>query len=359
MRKIIHCDCDCFYAAVEMRDHPQWRGRPLAVGGRGRRGVLTTCNYEARRFGIRSAMATSIALQQCPHLLVVPPRFAQYKQASQQIHEIFQRYTQEIEPLSLDEAYLDVSECRMFSGSATRIAESIRRQVKKEVGIVVSAGVAPNKFLAKIASDWQKPDGLFVITPEQVDAFVRQLTVEKLHGVGSVTARKLKEQGLHTCADIRLRKEPDMVKAFGKFGKHLYLLAHGTDDRPVRTQRERKSLSVERTFSDDLPGLDSVQDAIKGLLDELKQRIQRYQSSLSVPCKMTGLVVKLKFNDFTQTTAEKSGEIKLDDLSSPLYIQLIAEAFQRGRRPVRLVGLGVRFKPTSAALGEQLRLPGV
>src|SRR5690606_32725826 len=199
-RKIIHIDCDCFYAAIEMRDDPRLAGRPLAVGGAAdRRGVIATCNYEARAWGVRSAMPTGQALKLCPDLLVVKPRMDAYKAASREIHAIFRDYTELIEPLSLDEAYLDVSD----SPSATRIAQEIRRRVSQQLHITVSAGVAPNKFLAKIASDWRKPNGLFVITPEQVEEFVAALPVSKLHGVGKVTADKLGRLGIVTCLDLR------------------------------------------------------------------------------------------------------------------------------------------------------------
>ena len=195
MRKLIHADCDCFYAAVEVRDNPDLRGRPLAVGGSPeKRGVIATCNYEARDFGVRSAMASGQALRLCPDLLIVPPRMKHYQQVSRDIHSIFSHYTDLIEPLSLDEAYLDVSGSEHCHGSATLMAKELRQKVRTDVGIIISAGVAPNKFLAKIASDWNKPDGLFVITPDQVDEFVKKLPVNKLHGVGKVTAEKLRKK---------------------------------------------------------------------------------------------------------------------------------------------------------------------
>ncbi len=235
-RKIIHIDCDCFYAAIEMRDDPSLASRPLAVGGAAdRRGVIATCNYEARAYGVRSAMASAHALKLCPDLLILRPRMDAYREASRAIHEIFRSYTELIEPLSLDEAYLDVSDCRHFSGSATRIAQDIRRRVWEQLRITVSAGVAPNKFLAKIASDWKKPDGLFVITPDQVEDFVEGLPVDRLHGVGRVTAEKLKRLGIHDCGHLRQWSRVELLREFGVFGERLYSLARGIDQRPVST----------------------------------------------------------------------------------------------------------------------------
>jgi ABC-type polysaccharide/polyol phosphate export permease len=206
MRKIIHCDCDCFFAAVEMRDNPEYRGIPLAVGGSSdRRGVIATCNYEARKFGVRSAMPTKTALRLCPHLKVIPGNMAKYKEVSQQIMEIYQSVTSLIEPLSIDEAYLDVSESSVCDGNATEIAKYLRQEVEAATGITISAGVAPNKFLAKIASDWRKPNGLFVIKPHQIERFLEALPVDRLHGVGKKTAERLQQRGIHTCLDLRGR----------------------------------------------------------------------------------------------------------------------------------------------------------
>ena len=239
-RKIIHCDCDCFYASVEMRDDPSLRGRPLAVGGRAdQRGVVATCNYEARRFGIHSAMATAQAMKLCPELVVIPPAMEKYRIASSQIMAIYQDYTDIVEPLSLDEAYLDVTDSPHCKGSATLIAQEIRRRIVETVGITASAGVGPNKFVAKIASDWNKPDGLFLVRPEEVDAFVAALPVKKLHGVGKVTAEKLNRLGAQTCADLRGWSLDKLQEHMGSFGVRLYDLSRGIDHREVNTSRER------------------------------------------------------------------------------------------------------------------------
>ena len=337
MRKIIHIDCDCFYAAVEMRDDPSLANRPLAVGGLAdRRGVIATCNYEARAYGVRSAMASRHALKLCPDLLIVKPRFDVYKAVSREIHGIFRRFTDQIEPLSLDEAYLDVTDSPHFAGSATRIAQEIRRRVSQQLHITVSAGVAPNKFLAKIASDWRKPNGLFVITPDQVEDFVAGLSVSKLHGVGKVTAEKLARLGISTCLDLRSYSKLALAKEFGSFGERLWGLARGIDERAVQVDSRRQSLSVENTFDRDLPDLPACLAALPALLEELQLRLSRLDSRY-VPDKP---FVKVKFHDFTQTTLEQAGASQ--DLAS--YEQLLSQAYARGARPVRLLGVGVRLQ---------------
>ncbi|MHB0852792.1 DNA polymerase IV [Stutzerimonas nitrititolerans] len=348
MRKIIHVDCDAFFAAIEMRDDPSLANRPMAVGGLAeQRGVIATCNYEARAYGVRSAMASAHALKLCPDLLIVRPRREAYREASQEIHTIFRTYTDLIEPLSLDEAFLDVTGCEHFAGSATRIAQDIRRRVWQQLRITVSAGVAPNKFLAKIASDWKKPDGLFVITPAQVDEFVLGLPVTKLHGVGRVTAEKLQRMGVRTCADLRARNRLDLLRDFGSFGERLWGLAHGIDERPVQVESRRQSVSVENTYDRDLPDLAACLGRLPELLQELTRRMARLDSRYR-PGKP---FVKLKFHDFTQTTLEQSGAgLELED-----YADLLAVAFARGKRPVRLIGVGVRLID-SRDQAEQLRL---
>ncbi|MBB2497272.1 DNA polymerase IV [Pseudomonas sp. UL070] len=336
MRKIIHVDCDCFYAAIEMRDDPSLAGKPLAVGGAAdRRGVIATCNYEARAWGVRSAMPTGQALKLCPDLRVVKPRMDAYKAASQEIHGIFRDYTEIIEPLSLDEAYLDVSDSPHFDGSATRIAREIRRRVSQELHITVSAGVAPNKFLAKIASDWRKPNGLFVITPDQVEDFVAELPVSKLHGVGKVTADKLGRLGVVSCADLRTWNKLGLVREFGSFGERLWNLARGIDERAVQVDNRRQSVSVENTYDQDLPDLSACLQRLPELFEQLNTRMARLDASYR-PDKP---FVKIKFHDFSQTTLEQAGARR--DLDS--YELLLGAAFARGNKPVRLLGIGVRL----------------
>ncbi len=336
VRKIIHVDCDCFYAAIEMRDDPRLAGNPLAVGGSpDKRGVVATCNYEARAYGIHSAMPMRKALKLCPDLRVVRPRMDVYKAVSREIHQILRDYTELIEPLSLDEAFLDVTGSPYCSGSATRMAAEIRRRVASTLQITVSAGVAPNKFLAKIASDWRKPNGLFVITPNEAEDFIAQLPVSKLHGVGKVTADKLARLGIRTCLELREWERLTLVREFGSFGERLWSLARGIDKRVVEADGRRQSLSVETTFDRDLPDLPACQVEMSELFGELNRRLARLDSSYR-PGKP---FVKLKFHDFTQTTLEQAGAGL--DLNS--YQLLLAQAHARGDKPVRLIGLGVRL----------------
>jgi len=335
-RKIIHCDCDCFYASVEMRDDPGLRNRPLAVGGRpDRRGVIATCNYDARAFGVRSAMSSAHAMRLCPDLLILPPDMPRYRQAAMQIRGIFHEYSALVEPLALDEAYLDVSNSPACGGSATHIARELRARVADSVGITISAGVAPNKFLAKIASEWRKPDGLFVIAPPRVEAFVSALPVERLHGVGQVTARRLQQLGIVTCADLRNVETLQLVRWFGKFGQRLSELARGIDDRPVQPNRERKSVSVERTYAADLPDLSACLLALPELIVALHQRLEQAGMAQAVG----KLFIKMKTDNFRQTTVERSG-LRVSEAD---YRVLCRQAFERLERPVRLLGVGVRF----------------
>ena len=352
-RKIIHCDCDCFYASIEMRDNPALRGKPIAVGGSPeRRGVVATCNYEAREFGIHSAMASATARRLCPDLIIIRTDMDKYRLASSQIHEIFQRYTDLIEPLSLDEAFLDVSDCNEFRGSATRIAEAIRNEVREVVGITISAGIAPNKFLAKIASDWNKPDGQFAVLPNDVDDFVAKLAVKKLHGVGKVTAAKMLRLNLRTCKDLQNFGADALTEHFGSFGERLFELSRGIDNRPVSTDRIRKSVSVENTFDTDLPDLDSSLEAMLGLLPKLELRLKRLDNHYSIKKQF----VKLKFHDFVTTTVEMLSE----DTNPENYRTLCEQGFARGERAVRLIGVGVRVEPlensAEGVSGDQLSL---
>jgi len=346
-RKIIHIDCDCFYAAVEMRDDPTLRQRPVAVGGDpGRRGVIATCNYEAREYGVHSAMPSSHARRLCPELIILPPRISYYREVSTQIHRIFRQYTDVIEPLSLDEAYLDVSNQPHLQGSATLMAEAIRKQIRSRVGITVSAGVAPNKFLAKIASDWNKPDGLCVIPPERIHDFIRQLPVERLHGVGKVTAQKLHRMGIHTCADIRAFDRFSFIDKVGSFGEHLYRLAHGIDERTVAPRSSRKSVSVEHTYPSDLPDIAACQARLPELKAQLEQRLQRASQSQAIKKAF----VKLKFSDFTSTTMECCDQ----NPSLDTYRSLFDQAFRRSNQGVRLLGVGVRFQEQDGAPLRQI-----
>jgi DNA polymerase-4 len=346
-RKIIHCDCDCFYASVEMRDNPSLRGRPLAVGGRAdQRGVVATCNYEARAYGIHSAMPTAQAIKLCPGLLVLPPAMEKYRAASRQIMDIYRDYTELVEPLSLDEAYLDVSTSSQCKGSATLIAQEIRRRIFETVGITASAGVAPNKFVAKIASDWNKPDGLFLVRPGEVDAFVAALPVKKLFGVGKVTAAKLNQLGAQTCADLRGWSMQELQHHFGRFGARLHDLCRGIDVREVSNAHERKSVSCEETYTPDVPDLAACLALLPELYEYLLGRIKRAGADKLV----NKLFVKIKFSDFQQTTVECVGQAP----NMAQYARLMETGWQRARRPVRLLGVGVRLGETGNI--EQLSL---
>ena len=342
LRKIIHCDCDCFYASIEMRDNPELAGKPIAVGGRpDSRGVVATCNYEARKFGIHSAMAAATARKKCPDLIIIRPDMEKYREASRQIHTIFNRYTDLIEPLSLDEAFLDVTRCEKHQGSATKIAEAIRSEVRQQVKITISAGIAPNKFLAKIASDWNKPDGQFVITPAQVDEFVAALPVKKLYGVGKVTAQKMKRLGLETCKDLRALTPDQLEKYFGSFGQRLRELSFGIDDRPVTTDRVRKSISVENTFAEDLPNLERCLEQLPDLQLQLAKRLEKMSGDVLIHKQF----IKIKFHDFVQTTVEMLS----DNTAATNFHALCEQGFARGARPVRLLGMGVRLIPATPA----------
>lgn len=336
MRKIIHIDMDCFYAAVEMRDNPRYRHLPIAVGGDPRkRGVVATANYLARQFGVHSAMSTAQAIKLCPNLKVIPGRHAVYKEISNQIHQIFARYTSAIETLSLDEAYLDVTECKLCHGSATLIAQDIRQAIFNELELTASAGVAPLKFLAKIASDMNKPNGQYVIRPEQVNHFIEQLPLNKIPGVGKVTEKKLAELGLFTCNDVVNYDLTKLLNQFGKFGRVLFERCQGIDEREVCNDRQRKSVGVERTLIDDIYQWEACLDQLEPLYDELEKRLSKVRTDLSIARQG----VKFKFDDFQLTTQEHVWP-KLDKQD------LIAQAYKvwqerRNNRGVRLIGFHV------------------
>ncbi|MFN7728604.1 MAG: DNA polymerase IV [Bdellovibrio sp.] len=349
-RKIIHIDMDCFYAAVEVKYRPELKGKPLGVGGLpNTRSVLTTASYEARKFGVKSAMPSSQAVRLCPQIILVPPNMELYKKESRAVRQILERFTSKIEPLSLDEAYLDVSEASAFQGSATLIAQEIRRLIQVETGLTASAGIAPNKFLAKVASDWKKPNGQFVIRPEDVLEFVQNLKIEKLYGVGKVTAKRMHELGLYTCADLRRQNLHQMTKWFGCRGADLLELAQGVDHRKVETSSERKSLTVEETFAVDLKSLEECQKHLPELYQDWKRRMQRAH----VAERIRGLVVKVKYHDFKDTTHQMSSSSwpTLDQFET-----LLKRIWQKRAKPVRLLGLGVRLTSEAQETnGPQLR----
>ncbi len=328
---------DCFYAAVECKYRPELKGKPIGVGGPANsRSVLTTASYEARKFGVRSAMPSSLAMRLCPQLVLVPPDFERYKKESLAVRQILNRFTDKIQPLSLDEAYLDVTASSLHQGSATLIAREIRAQIEKECEITASAGIAPNKFLAKIASDWKKPNGQFVIRPEQIVAFMPPLKVEKIWGVGKVTAAKMHELGLFTCGDIQKYTVPELARWFGSRAQELSELARGIDERPVESRADRKSLTVEETYNLDLVSLEDCLARIPSLFEDWERRMLRVKER----DRIRGFVVKLKFHDFKSTTREMSarGWPTIADFSG-----LLTRAWERRGEPVRLIGIGVRL----------------
>ena len=347
-RKIIHLDMDCFYAAIEIRDQPQLRGKPVAVGGKpGQRGVLCTCNYQARSFGVRSAMPTGLALNLCPELIVISPHMQKYKAISKDIHNILRHYSDCIEPIALDEAYLDVSHSTEHRGSATQIAVDIRHAIYQQHHLHASAGVATNKFLAKIASDWRKPNGQFVIPPAAIDEFVKQLPVKKIIGVGKVMQQKLAYLGIQTCADLQQWPLAQLIQRFGRMGARLYELARGIDKRAVESERFRKSVSVEHTFLQDLPDLKACLTKIEPLYQDLERRL-----ALTKQTRICKQFVKIKFFDFHQTSVEQSCR----QLNLQGFVDLLATGYQRAPKPVRLLGLGVGFSENKAV---QLALSGL
>lgn len=337
-RAIIHLDMDCFYAAIEVRDRPSLRGKPVAVGGaRDRRGVLTTCNYEAREFGVRSAMPTFMALQRCPNLIVLPTRFDVYRREAATIRGILYRFTSLLEPLSLDEAYLDVSE---HPGAPGPLAHVIRETIFRETKLTASAGIGPNKLIAKIASEINKPNGQFQVMADEVPRFMRDLPVRKIWGIGEKTERKLEELGVKTCSELQRFSRPELVDLFGKFGLDLYDLCRGMDDRPVEPDRPRKSLSTEETFAVDLTTLEQCEEKLEELFQDLMADLAQKESTRNI----TKIFVKLKFNDFTRTTAERAGVTP----ALREFRVLLDEAFHRTEKPVRLIGAGVRFAETTS-----------
>jgi DNA polymerase IV len=336
-RKIIHIDMDAFYASVEQRDHPEYRGKPIAVGGSpASRGVVATASYEARKFGVRSAMPSKKALQLCPDIIFIKPRFDIYKKVSDQVREIFHRYTDVIEPLSLDEAYLDVTDDKQNIGSAIEIAKQIKQAVNNELKLTASAGVSINKFVAKIASDMNKPDGLTFIGPSSVESFIEHLTIEKFYGVGKVTAEKMKKMNLHTGADLKKLSEDEMIQHFGKVGKFYYKIVRGIDDRAVEPYRETKSIGAEDTFPYDLSSITDMNAELDQIAKTVYNRLQQYQ------LKGRTITLKIKYSDFKQITRSRSFPDSLNDLNAIATIaKELLSATDLKSQKIRLLGITV------------------
>jgi DNA polymerase-4 len=358
-RKIIHIDMDAFFASVEQRDHPEYKGMPVIVGGLpDKRGVVAACSYEARKFGIHSAMPSTTAYRLCPRAVFLRPRIDTYRAVSIKIQAIFKRYTNLVEPLSLDEAFLDVTECSEFQGSATLIARSIKRTIKEETELTASAGISYNKFLAKIASDMDKPDGLYLITPEQGKKFVEQLEVRKFHGVGKATEAKMKALGIRTGADLRQWQENALVEEFGKAGRYYFQIARGIDHRPVRNNRIRKSIGSETTFQKDLSDIDVMLSNLRGLSKKVFMKLLEKELSART------VTLKVKYNNFevvTRSITRENTVKNADDMMSVLG-ELIHKT-EAGVRKVRLLGVSVskleavcEASTEQAAGDEQLNL---
>ena len=349
MRKIIHLDMDAFFAAVEMRDNPALRNVPMAVGGSSdRRGVIATSNYEARKYGVRSAMATAHALKLCPQLVIVRSNFRKYTEASEQVFEIFHEFTDLVEPMSLDEAYLDVTNSPHCQGSATLIAQEIRKRIFDKTQLTASAGVAPNKLLAKLASDINKPNGLFTVAPHQIETFIAKMPIERIWGIGKVTAKRMHEMGIKTCLDMQRYSRSDLIHHFGKFGDVLYDFCRGIDEREIETDYERKSLGTEETFSKDIDSYEEMKLHVVRMVGEIKEALEGHQDKI-----VKNLHVKIKYFDFKQTTIERQLPFSEDN-----FLSLLEERWCQDPRPVRLLGVGVKFEESRQGSDFQLPLLG-
>ena len=336
LRKIIHIDMDAFYASVEERDFPELKGKCVAVGGSAERGVVATANYEARKYGVKSAMPSVIAKRKCPKLIFVKPRFEVYKGVSKQIREIFSEYTDLIEPLSLDEAYLDVTENKFDLEIATEIALEIKEKIKERTGITASAGVSYNKFLAKIASDYQKPDGITVITPKMAVRFIEELSIKKFFGIGKVTAERMLNMGIYTGLDLKNASKEKLLKEFGKSGMYYYNIARGIDNRPVNPDRVRKSVGSENTFENDLTQFHDMKIGLAPLIED----VWNWCSNQLVFGRT--ITAKMKFDDFSVVTRSKSSiqPIKDKKMVEQISYELLEECYQPNRN-VRLLGVSI------------------
>jgi len=337
-RKIIHVDMDCFYAAVEEKYDPSLRGKPVAVGGPAQsRSVLCTANYVARKFGVRAAQPSALALRKCPDLIIVPPHFDRYKKESHKIHQIFHKFTKKIEPMSLDEAYLDVTESCHNMDQAIEIAREIKNLIWQETSLHASAGIAQNKLLSKIAGDWGKPNGLFTIAPEESESFLSPLSVDRLPGIGPKTKERLLKIGIESIEDLKRFPQETLSDTVGSFAAILKKYAQGQDDREVVSEWERKSLTVEQTYDEDLHNLDAVLDQVPTLYDDWFRRFSKDQENAQrVKC----WVVKVRFSDFRRSTLEK-GSHQIPNVQD--FKELFRRIWAREPGDLRLLGLGVRF----------------
>lgn len=333
IRKILHIDMDAFYASVEQRDNPELRGKPLAVGGSKERGVVAAASYEARKYGVKSAMPSSIAYRKCSELIFVKPRFEAYTEASKQIREVFETYTDLVEPLALDEAYLDVTENKFDMEFAMDIATEIKQKIKEKTGLTASAGISYNKFLAKIASDYNKPDGFYVITPSMAENFIEKLPIEKFFGVGKVTAKKMHLKGIFTGANLKRKSEQQLIQWFGKSGKYYYNIARGIDNRVVNPNRIRKSLGAERTYENDITTKEDMLAHINLVAEILIKRIEKAGGAGK------SLTLKVKYGDFKQITRSKTLPETLTNQQIKKWAIQLLDAIPNVEKGIRLIGL--------------------
>ncbi len=336
LRKIIHIDMDAFYASVEQRDFPTLRGKPVIVGSPEGRGVVLTCSYEARKFGVRSAIPGKEAKRLCPDGIFVAPRFPVYSEVSKHIREIFFRYTDLVEPLSLDEAYLDVTNDKLNIGSAIEIAKAIKQSVKEETNLTASAGISVNKFVAKIASGMQKPDGLTFIQPSRIETFMEQLKVKDFHGIGRVTSEKMNKAGIFIGADLKKLSRDDLVKHYGKPGSFYYDIVRGIDNRPVEADRETKSISVEDTFAEDVLETEPLEKELERLSQILFTRLTKYQLYGRT------ITLKVKYHDFRIISRSKTFPEQVNELTLvEQTVKQLLKQTEAGQKKIRLLGVGV------------------
>jgi len=335
-RKIIHIDMDAFFASVEQRDNPELKGKPVAVGGSRERGVVAAASYEARKFGVHSAMSSRLAYQKCPSIIFVSHRFDVYKEVSRQIRDIFHEYTDLVEPLSLDEAFIDITQNKFNEPSAIKIASEIKRKIKEKTQLTASAGVSINKFLAKVASDLKKPDGLAVIMPHQVIPFLEELPIGKFFGVGKATAEKMKIFGIKTGADLKQYTRLELAQRFGKFGSYLFDVVRGIDKRRVKPNRIRKSISSETTYDEDLVTLDDVKSSVRLLIGKLCKSCEKYN------IKGKTINLKYRFSDFTTFSRSRTlgGFTNSHEIITDLTFEMLQE-LEGEMKPIRLLGIGL------------------
>ena len=346
IRKIIHVDMDAFYASIEQRDHPEYRGKPLAVGHAAERGVVAAASYEARKWGVRSAMPSLTAMSRCPGLIFVPARFDVYRQVCMAVRGIFLGYPDLVEPLSLDEAYLDVTANKYRSPSATLIARDIRRRILRDTALTASAGVSVNKFLAKVASAYKKPDGLFVLRPEEAEAFAASLGIEQFWGVGHVTAQKMHSLGIHTGSDLKRFSEAELKRLFGKAGSAYYWNARGVDHRPVTPERIRKSLGAEITFEADIDDAEELQRRLLEISKEVWERLAARSFAGRT------ITLKVKYADFKEMSRRRTllEAVERFDVFWRVALELLGAALASSDRKIRLMGLSVSNAPEASAL---------